>query len=389
MNSFEFCNPTHIIFGENAINKLATSISKFGPNVLLAYGGGSIKKNGIYNDVIEQLEKAEKTIFELSGIMSNPRTSKVDEGIAICKKHNIDFILAVGGGSTIDCCKAIAAATLLPEDVNYWDFLFVKRQPSPKAIPLGTVLTMAATGSEMNCGAVISNWDIQKKLSMRSPNVFPQFSILDPTYTYTLPKQQMVYGIVDMISHLLESYFSTPDTPNVTDDLIESLLKTIIKNAEIALINQENYIARSNLMWSATLALNGLTTLGKKMDWMTHQIEHALSAYYDIPHGAGLAICHPMLLKYIYKNHLPRFVQFAKNVWNISKENKTDDEIALEGIVALRQFFHKIGAPITLAEVEIPEDKLEEIANSANIFPTLYHNFTAEDILLIYRSALK
>lgn len=388
MENFNFFNPTQIIFGKNAIKNLSKKISSFGPNVLVTYGGGSIKRNGIYEKVIEELKKANKNIFELPNITPNPRTEKVDEGIAICQKHNIDFILAVGGGSTIDCSKAIAAATLLPKDINYWDYLFIKRQPAKNSIPLGTVLTMAATGSEMNCGAVITNPKLKQKLSMSSPNVFPQFSILDPTYTLTLPKQQMIYGIVDMMSHLMESYFSKTDDDNVTDDLIESLLKTIIKNANIAIKDPQNYIARSNLMWAATLALNGLTTLGKEMDWMSHQIEHSLSAYYDIPHGAGLAICHPMLLKYIYKDHIPRFKKFAKNVWNIDTNNKSDDEIALEGIIALRQYFHHLGAPITLTEVNIPKNSLAEIAKSTKIFPTSYHNFTTEDVLNIYISAL-
>lgn len=388
MQNFKFYNPTHIIFGKDSVKNLSSQIERFGDNILLTYGGGSIKRNGVYDAVISELKKANKNIFELSNIMSNPRTEKVDEGIALCKKHNIDFILAVGGGSTIDCSKAIAAATLLPDNVDYWEHLFIKRLPVKNAIPLGTVLTMAATGSEMNSGAVITNANLKQKLSLSSPNLFPQFSILDPTYTLTLPKHQMIYGIVDMMSHLMESYFSKTDEDNVTDDLIESLLKTIIKNANIATENPQDYIARSNLMWAATLALNGLTTLGKDMDWMSHQIEHSLSAFYDIPHGAGLAICHPMLLKYIYKEHLPRFVKFAKNVWNIDPTNKTDEEIALEGITTLRNYFHKLGAPVTLTEVNIPKEALAEIAASTKVFPTSYHNFTTDDVLNIYLSAL-
>lgn len=388
MNNFQFYNPTHIIFGKDCVENLSVQLANYGKNILLTYGGGSIKRNGVYDAVIKELNKAGKNVIELAGIMANPRTEKVDEGIKLCKEHNIDFILAVGGGSTIDCSKTIAAAALLPEDVDYWEHLFLKRLTVENAIPLGTVLTMAATGSEMNCGAVITNAKLTQKLSMHSPNLYPKFSILDPTYTLTLPKHQMVYGIVDMISHLMEAYFSKNDQDNVTDDLIESLLKTIIKNANIAVENPQNYEARANLMWAATLSLNGLTTLGKEMDWMTHQIEHSLSAYYDIPHGAGLAICHPMLLKYIYKNHLSRFVKFAKNVWNIDTNNKSDDEIALEGIMALRNYFSTIGAPTTLTEVNIPKDRLAEIAASTKVFKTSYHDYTTEDILNIYLSAL-
>lgn len=386
MDSFIFQNPTKIIFGKDSVEKITDELSQYGPNILLAYGGGSIKRNGLYQKVIQLLHDAGKHVVELPGIMSNPRTTKVDEGILLCKKHHIDFILAVGGGSTIDCVKAIAAATLLEDGIDYWEHLFVNHALATRALPFGSILTMAATGSEMNCGAVISHWEKQKKMSFRSPVVYPKFSILDPTYTLTLPHKQMVYGIVDMMSHLMEAYFSTDDKDNVSDDLIISLLKTIIKNARIACLNDQDYTARSNLMWAATLALNGLTGLGKTGDWMSHQIEHALSAYHDIPHGAGLAIVHPMLLKYTYAKHLPKFVRFAKEVWDIPQEGEEKD-IALSGIQALQDFFKAIGAPTTLKEVDIPFEDLPKIASSSNRFPTSYHNLQTEDILAIYESA--
>ncbi len=389
MNAFTFYNPTKIMFGLESIKGLSSALSDYGPTVLLTYGGGSIKKNGIYNAVIEELKKADKKIIELSGIMANPRTTKVYEGIALCRQHNVDFILAVGGGSTIDCSKFIAAGAAMKDGEDFWDTYFIKGQPVQEALPFGTVLTMSATGSEMNNGGVISNWETNQKLGGRGPALFPQFSILDPTYTYSLPKEQMVYGIADMLSHLMEQYFSTPDESNVSDDLIEAVFKSIMSNASVALENPQDYIARSNLMWNATLALNGLLRLGKDEDWMTHQMEHALSAYYDIPHGAGLAIVHPMLLTYIYKDHLPRFVRFAKNIWNIDEQGKTDQEVALEGIQALRQYFHSIGAPITLKEVNIPAEALPEIAASASRFRTSYSDLQTEDILAIYQSALK
>lgn len=388
MKNFTFRNPTKIIFGEGTITKLSRELQNYGKNILLCYGGGSIKANGIYDSVIKELKLADKNVIELAGITPNPRTDKVDEGIELCKKYHIDFILAVGGGSTIDCAKAIAAAACLAEDQNYWEILFEKGQSVDEAIPLGAVLTMAATGSEMNSGAVITNVELKRKYGMHTDAVFPQFSILDPTYTYSLPRNQVVYGVADMLSHLMETYFSLPDESNVTDDLIESLMKTIINNTLIAIDNLEDYTARSNLMWAATLALNGLTTLGKSGDWMSHNIEHSLSAFYDIPHGAGLAIVHPMLLQYVHKNHIPRFVRFAKNVWNIDSTGKSDEELAQAGIDALRQFLHKIGCPITLKEVGIPTEALPEIAASTRIFATSYHNFTTDDILKIYQSAL-
>lgn len=387
MQAFKFHNPTKIIFGENKITALHKELAAYGETVLLSYGGGSIKRNGIYDAVMAELEKAGKTVVELSGIMSNPRTTKVQEGVDLCKEHQVDFILAVGGGSTIDCSKAIAAAAKLPEDLDFWDHLYAGNGVAKEALPIGTVLTMAATGSEMNGGSVITNWEKQQKYSTTSPVTYPRFSILDPSYTYTLPREQVVYGVSDMLSHLMESYFSTPDAENVTDDLIESLMKTIMKNTDVALENLEDYTARANLMWAATLALNGITTLGKKMDWMSHNIEHSLSAFYDVPHGAGLAVVHPMLLEYICEDHVDRFVRFAKNVWGLSGEGKSDIELAHEGIATLRQYLSSIGCPITTTQLGIPETSLREIAESTRTFPTSYHQFTTEDIYNILISA--
>lgn len=387
MNSFVFHNPTKVFFGENCLKNLPKALVDYGPTVLLTYGGGSIKKNGIYDTVLAALKAAGKTVIELSGIMSNPRTEKVYEGIALCKEHEVDLILAVGGGSVLDCSKAIAAGALL-EEGDFWDLYYVKRQVVTKALPLGTVLTMSATGSEMNGNTVISNWEDQRKLGGFGPALYPRFSFLDPTFTYTMPKEQLIYGIVDMLSHLMESYFSTPDEANVSDDLIEAIFKSIMANAAVALENPTDYVARSNIMWNATLALNGLTGLGKTGDWMTHQLEHSLSAFYDIPHGAGLAIVHPMLLKYVHKEHLPRFVRFAKNVWNLSGEGKSEEELALEGILALRNYFKSIGAPITLKEVGIPEEALPAIAEKCSRHKTSYSELSTEDILAIYKTCL-
>lgn len=388
MNAFTFYNPTKVFFGQGMASHIHTELAQYGQTVLLTYGGGSIKRNGIYDKIQSELKAAGKTVIELSGIMSNPRIEKVLEGVALCTKYNVDFILAVGGGSTIDCSKIIAAAALLDNPVDFWTLYMEQRLPVTNALPLGAVLTMSATGSEMNSRAVITNTETHQKIGGRGDALFPKFAVLDPTYTYSLPKSQMIYGIVDMLSHLMEQYFSEPDESNLTDDLIEATFKSIMKNATIAIKNPEDYVARSNLMWGATLGLNGIFELGKGMDWTAHQIEHTLSAFYDIPHGAGLAIVHPMTLKYIYKDHLPRFVQFAKNIWNIDSTGKTDNEIALAGIEALRAYFKSIGAPTTLSEVHIPESAIPEMAAVTRRLKTTYTEFTVQDIENIMRSAL-
>ena len=390
MKSFTYYNPTKIVFGKDCVKEsLVAELSNYGTRVLLTYGGGSIKKNGIYHAVKEALEQAGKEVFELSGIMSNPRTTKVREGIALCKEHNIDFILAVGGGSVIDCTKFIAGGAKLADTVDFWQTFFLDHQPVTEALPFGVVLTMAATGSEMNNGGVITDWETQKKLSAYGPVLFPQFSMLDPTYTYTLPREQVAYGIVDMLSHLLEQYVSTPDDDNVTDSAIEGIFKNIVRNGRKSMENLEDYEARSNIMWGATLALNRSLGLGKDQDWITHALEHALSAFYDIPHGAGLAIMHPAYLRWILPKATARLMRFAKEVWDIEQGTLSDADYALAGIEALETYFKEIGAPSTLEEVGIPKESLPHIANSCVRYPTAYSNLTAEDALAIYESVYK
>ena len=390
MKSFTYYNPTKIVFGKDCVKEsLVAELSNYGTRVLLTYGGGSIKKNGIYHTVKEALQQAGKEVFELSGIMSNPRTTKVREGIALCKEHKIDFILAVGGGSVIDCTKFVAGGATLPDDADFWQTFFLEHQLVTEALPFGVVLTMAATGSEMNSGGVITDWETQKKLSGYGPALFPQFSMLDPTYTYTLPREQVTYGIVDMLSHLLEQYVSTPDDDNVTDSAIEGIFKNIVRNGRKSMENLEDYEARSNIMWGATLALNRSLGLGKDQDWMTHALEHALSAFYDIPHGAGLAIMHPAYLRWILPNATARLMRFAKEVWDIEQGTLSDADYALAGIEALEAYFKEIGAPSRLEEVGIPKESLPHIANSCVRYPTAYSNLTAEDALAIYESIYK
>lgn len=379
MNNFTFYNPTKIYFGENSVHNLSTELRNYGNNILLAYGGGSIKKNGIYDSVIEELKKSGKNIFELVDIMPNPRTEKVYEGIEICRDNNIDFILAVGGGSVIDCAKAIASGTNLKSD--FWETLYINQESIETALPLGCILTLAATGSEMDAGGVITNWEKNIKTSYEHPLLQPKFSILDPTYTFSVPKNQTIYGSIDIISHIFEIYFSKPDISNVSDDLSEGLLKNVIDNLVDVLQDLTNYNARGNLMWASSMALNGILKLGKEQDWMSHQIEHALSAFYDIPHGAGLAIVHPTYMEYICEREPNKFARFARNVWGIDPTGKTELEQALEGIRKTKAFFKKIGAPTTLKEVGIPKDAIDKIVETINIFPTSYANsLTNSDI---------
>ncbi len=384
MNSFNFFNPTKIIFGENAINNLANEVKNY-KNILFTYGGGSIKKNGIYNKVIQILKN--KNVIELDGIMPNPRKEKVYEGIELCKNNNIDFILAVGGGSVIDCSKAIAIGA--KTDKDFWQTFYIDWEECTDAIPLGTILTLSATGTEMDSGSVITDWENHIKTHYDSEHMFPKFSILDPSYTYTLPKEQTIYGSIDILAHVFEQYFSMPDESNLSDNLAEAIIRTVIDNLEIAIENPNNYNARANLMWCSTMALNGIIGLGKEQDWNSHQIEHALSGIYDIAHGAGLAIVFPNWMKYVYKNSINKFKKYAVNIWNVDTKNKTEEEIALEGINKTKEYFSRVGAPVTLSEVNIPESDIDKIVETVILTGEgSYLKINKEDIKNILISAI-
>lgn len=386
MNSFNFFNPTKIIFGENAINNLANEVKNY-KNILFTYGGGSIKKNGIYNKVIQILKNENKNVIELDGIMPNPRKEKVYEGIELCKNNNIDFILAVGGGSVIDCSKAIAIGA--KTDKDFWQTFYIDWEECTDAIPLGTILTLSATGTEMDSGSVITDWENHIKTHYDSEHMFPKFSILDPSYTYTLPKEQTIYGSIDILAHVFEQYFSMPDESNLSDNLAEAIIRTVIDNLEIAIENPNNYNARANLMWCSTMALNGIIGLGKEQDWNSHQIEHALSGIYDIAHGAGLAIVFPNWMKYVYKNSINKFKKYAVNIWNVDTKNKTEEEIALEGINKTKEYFSRVGAPVTLSEVNIPESDIDKIVETVILTGEgSYLKINKEDIKNILISAI-
>ncbi|MFC4778879.1 iron-containing alcohol dehydrogenase [Paenibacillus sp. GCM10023252] len=364
MQAFQFRNPTHIVFGEGKASQAGELVKQYGgKTVLLVYGSGSVKKSGLYDSVVKQLGEIGASVHELPGIEPNPRLTTVNRGIDICRTNGVDFILAIGGGSVIDAAKAVAAG--VPYEGDVWDFCTGKAVIQD-ALPLGTILTLAATGSEMNGNSVITNWEQNLKRSFGSPHTYPVFSILDPTLTYSVPANQTVYGSVDIMSHVFEQYFSLTENTPLQERFCESILQTVVENVEPALANPSDAAARSNLMWSGTMALNGgLISVGMANDWASHMIEHEVSAVYDIPHGAGLAIIFPNWMKYVYQERIDRFVQYAVRVWGVDPTGKSDDEIALAGIQATRDFFNRIGAPSSLAYYEIGEDKLDRMAEEA------------------------
>lgn len=363
MNNFTFQNPTKIIFGKNTVEQLAENVKTYGKKVLLVYGGGSIKKIGLYDKVIQQLNSIDAEVHELSGVEPNPRLTSVHKGIEICRKEKVDLILAVGGGSVLDAAKAIAVG--VPYEGDVWDFFMEKANPT-SALPLATVLTLTATASEMNGNFVISNWEEKLKKACGSIHAFPRFSILDPELTYSVPTDQTVNGIVDMMSHVFEQYFSLTENTPLQERLCESILQTVIEQGETAIKEPNNYAARANLMWCGTMALNGgLISVGMEQDWASHNIEHEVSAIYDIAHAAGLAIIFPNWMKYVMHERIDRFVQYAVRVWNVDPEGKTDEQIALEGIQATRDYFTRIGAPATLGDLNIDDSNIDVMAKEA------------------------
>lgn len=384
MNNFIFENSTKVCFGKGCVKEfLACKLKNYGNNVMLAYGGNSIKQNGIYDEVKTILENEGKNIIEFSGIMPNPTYKKVMEGAKLAKENNVDIILAVGGGSVMDCCKAVSMAAAYDGDIwsDYWEKAgVIYFEP----VPLGVIVTAAGTGSECNGGAVITNEDKKIKTGRDYPKCNPKFALMDPEYTMSVPKLQTASGGFDILSHIMETYFSKTDEDNVSDDISEALMKSVIRNLPIALENPNDYTARSNLMWAATMAENRIIKLGKQCDFQTHQIEHQLGAYTDCNHGCGLAVIHPAYYRHIYKDGMSKFIRFARNVWNIPTEGKTSDEVALSGIQALEDFIKKIELPTTLRELGMNnKDMLPDIAASTNVAPGSYGNMSKKAILEI------
>ncbi len=384
---YDFCyyNPTKIYFGKTALDNLAGELKNYGETVLLVYGKSSIKKTGLYDKIVDILKESGKKVVELAGIKSNPTYKQMMEGARLVRENNVDLILAAGGGSVIDCAKGISVSAYCEEDP--WKKYWVEFKPlDNKTVPVGSILTMAGTGSEMNGGSVITNEDeMLKNGRVFPPEVYPKFSILNPEYTYTVPKNQMVSGVFDTMSHLMEQYFSGDDD-NVTDYIIEGVMENLIKSAEKALENQEDYEARSNIMWCATIGLNTITGLSKKQDWEVHMIEHQVGAYTDCPHGAGLAAVSPSYYRYIYKYGLDKFVRFAEKVWNVESSGMTKEETAEAGITKLAEFIEKLGLPLHLKELGATEEMLPLIAQST-IPGGGYKKLSAEDILNILKEA--
>ncbi|GLI83600.1 putative NADH-dependent butanol dehydrogenase 1 [Rossellomorea marisflavi] len=389
MNGFTFYNPTKLIFGKGQVEQLKDLVPQYGKKVLLVYGGGSIKKSGLYDQVTAVLKDIDAEVFELAGVEPNPRLTTVRRGVDICKEEGIDFLLAVGGGSVIDCTKAIAAGAKYDGDA--WD-LVTKKAFASEALPFGTVLTLAATGSEMNAGSVITNWETNEKYGWGSPVTFPQFSILDPENTFTVPKNHTIYGMVDMMSHVFEQYFHNATNTPLQDRMCESVLKVVIETAPKLINDLENYELRETILYSGTIALNGMLQMGYNGDWGSHNIEHAVSAVYDIPHAGGLAILFPNWMKHNLNVNPARFAQLAERVWNVDPEGKTQEEVALEGIEKLREFWSSIGAPSRLADYDIDDSKLDLIADKAMANGEFgnfnNHKLNKEDTLSILRASL-
>jgi alcohol dehydrogenase len=387
MQNFTYWNPTKLIFGKDQIEQLKTEIPQYGTKVLLVYGGGSIKRNGLYDQVISILKDLDANVFELPGVEPNPRISTARKGVEICKREGIDFILAVGGGSVIDCTKLIAAGAKYDGDA--WD-LVVKKAFAKEALPFGTILTLAATGSEMNSGSVITNWETQEKYGWGSPYTFPKFSILDPTNTFTVPKDQTIYGMVDIMSHVFEQYFHIGENTLLQDRFCESTLLTVMEAASMLVNDLENYKLRETILYCGTIGLNGMLSMGSRGDWATHNIEHAVSAVYDIPHGGGLAILFPNWMKHSLKENPSRFKQLAVRVFGVDPTGKSDEEAGLEGIEKLREFWSSIGAPSRLADYEIDDTKLEVMADKAMVNGEFgnFKKLNREDVLEIYKASL-
>lgn len=382
MNNFTFNIPTDIRFGKDQILCLPDELAKYGKKILLVYGGGSIKRSGLYNRIMELL--ADFEVAELSGIEPNPKLASVEKGTAICKEKGIQVILAVGGGSTIDASKHIAASACY--DGAPWE-LVKNRSLVKAALPIAVVLTICATGSEMNSGAVISNEETHEKLEINTPLLYPKLSICDPTYLYTLPPKQTAAGAVDILSHVMEQYFQPNEEAYITDVLSEAVMKTVIKYARKAIDEPQNYEARSNLMWASTVGLNHLLTVGKGGAWSVHPIEHVVSAYYDITHGVGLAILTPAWMEYVLSDQTAaRFARFAREVFSI--EDSDDFQAAKLGIEKVKAFNQSLEMPSTFSEIGISEEKFDEMASEAErtsgIATRAYVKLNASDVKQIF-----
>ena len=387
LGDFVYSNPTRLYFGENALEGLSKELQNYGKNILLTYGGGSVKKSGLYDEIVKILKANDKNIIELPGVMANPTVEKLYEGCKLAKDNNIDLILAVGGGSVCDYSKAVSVSTYCNEDP--WDKYFLKMEDvDNKIIPVGCVLTMVGTGSEMNGGSVITNHAQKLKIGhVFGDNVFPKFSILNPTYTFTVPQYQMVAGFFDIMSHIMEQYFSNEDD-NTSDYIAEGLMKSLIHSSKIAVKNPKDYEARSNIMWTATWALNTLIAKGKSTDWEVHMIGQAVGAVTNATHGMTLSAVSLAYYRKIMKFGLKKFARFAVNVWGVNPENKSDEELANEGLKALENWCREIGVSLSLKELGVTEAMYDDIADGTFLLEGGYKKLTREEVIEILKESM-
>lgn len=388
LGNFSYCNPTKLYFGDDSLNYLNEELPKYGKNVVLIYGGGSVKKNGIYDAVVEILKKNGRNVAEISGVMPNPTITKLYEGIEIARKHQADLLLAVGGGSVCDYAKAVSVSVHCDDDP--WQKYYVRfEEPDCDLVPVGCVLTMVGTGSEMNAGSVITNQDTKQKIGhiFASEAVMPKFSILNPKYTLTLPHYQMVSGIYDIFNHICEQYFSGDDD-NTSDYISEGLMRSVIHSSRIAVKNPQDYEARSNLMWTATWALNTLVAKGKTADWMVHMLGQAVGGYTNATHGMTLSAVSLAYYRHILPCGLDKFKRFATNVWSVNAEGKTDQQIAEEGLLAMESWMKELGVVMNITDLGVSEDMLEGLADVTLPMNGGYKALERGEIIGIFKESL-
>lgn len=388
LGNFSYCNPAKLYFGDQSLDYLNTELPKYGKNVVLIYGGGSIKKNGIYDDVIKILEAQGKNVAEIAGVMPNPTLAKLYEGIEIARKHQADLLLAVGGGSVCDYAKAVSVSVNCEEDP--WEKYFVRfEEPSCETLPVGCVLTMVGTGSEMNAGCVITNRETKQKIGhvFADEKIIPRFAILNPRYTMTLPHRQMVAGIYDIFNHICEQYFSGEDD-NTSDYISEGLMRSVLHASRIANKNPQGYEARSNLMWTATWALNTLIAKGKSTDWMVHMLGQAVGAYTNATHGMTLAAVSLPYYRHILPYGLPKFKRFAIEVWKVNPEGKADEEIAEEGLKAMEAWMKELGLAMKISELGATKDMIDGIADATLLLEGGYKVLKREEVVAILKESL-
>lgn len=388
LGNFSYCNPAKLYFGDQSLDYLNTELPKYGKNVVLIYGGGSIKKNGIYDDVIKILAAQGKNVAEIAGVMPNPTLAKLYEGIEIARKHQADLLLAVGGGSVCDYAKAVSVSVNCEEDP--WEKYFVRfEEPSCETLPVGCVLTMVGTGSEMNAGCVITNQETKQKIGhvFADEKIIPRFAILNPRYTMTLPHRQMVAGIYDIFNHICEQYFSGEDD-NTSDYISEGLMRSVLHASRIANRNPQDYEARSNLMWTATWALNTLIAKGKSTDWMVHMLGQAVGAYTNATHGMTLAAVSLPYYRHILPYGLPKFKRFAIEVWKVNPEGKTDEEIAEEGLKAMEDWMKELGLSMKISELGATKDMIDGIADATFLLEGGYKVLSRKEVVEILEESL-